>query len=107
MKNDLDKVVPPIRAIAVAAGILEGCTVVSSELQSRSSGLPVRMEYDEDRSRRGPINTGYCDQVSRRVCPLKSSRGLLTAPVSDLTCDWRGATVISFSPSSEVRSNRK
>ena len=80
MKNDLDTVAPLVRAIAIAARVLEGRINVPSEVLSffaslypcaaRVYGLKTTREVMDDLN---TAQTGYCDEVSHHVCPSYSS----------------------------------
>ena len=79
MKNDLDRVAPLVKAIAMAARVLEGRVVVPSELRSvfadlypsaaRAYGLKTTREAGDLYT----AQTGYCAEVSHYVCPSNSS----------------------------------
>ena len=81
MKNDLDRVVPLIKAIATAARVLEGGVNVPSELRSKFADLypSAARAYGWKTTREagaGDLNTaqtGHCAEVSHYVCPSYSS----------------------------------
>jgi hypothetical protein len=76
MKNELDRVAPLVKAIGIAASVLEGRVAVPSEILSifadlypsaaRAYGLKTTREAVD-------LNTGYCAEVNHHVRPSYSS----------------------------------
>jgi len=75
MKNDLDRVAPLVKAIAMAARVLEGRVDVPSELRSMFADLypSAARAYGLQTGDLNTAQTGYCAEVSHHVCPSYSS----------------------------------
>jgi hypothetical protein len=81
MKNDLDRVAPLVKAVAMAPRVLEGRVDVPSELRSMFADLYLgsARAYGWKTTREagaGDLNTaqtGHCAEVSHYVCPSYSS----------------------------------
>ena len=104
-KNELNQVMPLVRALAGASRRVHGQSVVPVELRplaaqlypdaARMLGFPEYIGIREV-----DLNTavqGHSVEVSHHVCSSYSPMRMLMVPVSDLTCVRQRSTTIRFS----------
>jgi hypothetical protein len=76
MKNELDRVAPLVKAIGIAASVLEGRAAVPSEILSIFADLypSAAQAYGLKTTREAvDLNSGYCAEVNHHVRPSYSS----------------------------------